>query len=104
SAGCGLELGAWDFFVFGVLQGPGLTLLQTDAALTYRAPMQTIQLGKSSLTGSRLAYGCWRIAGSPEAAKVTAETQAAGRKAVIAAFEAGYTLFDLADIYCEGVC
>ena len=66
--------------------------------------MQAIQLGKSSLTGSRLAYGCWRIAGSLEAGKVTSEAQAAGRKAVIAAFEAGYTLFDLADIYCEGVC
>src|SRR5207249_8662832 len=66
--------------------------------------MQTIQLGKSSLTGSRLAYGCWRIAGTGEAAKVSPETEAGGRKAVAAAFETGYTLFDLADIYCEGAC
>src|SRR2546430_6164155 len=66
--------------------------------------MQTIQLGKSSLTGSRLAYGCWRIAGAGEAAKVSPETEAGGRQAVAAAFETGYTLFDLADIYCEGVC
>ena len=66
--------------------------------------MQTIQLGGSSLTASRLAYGCWRIAGTWEAAKVTPEGEAVGRKAVIAAFEAGYTLFDLADIYCDGVC
>jgi predicted oxidoreductase len=66
--------------------------------------MQTIQLGKSSLTGSRLAYGCWRIAGSWESGKVSPETEASGRKAVIAAFEAGYTLFDLADIYSEGAC
>jgi len=66
--------------------------------------MQTVQLGKSSLTASRLAYGCWRIAGTWEAAKVAPEAGAAGRKAVITAFECGYTLFDLADIYCDGVC
>src|SRR5207302_711068 len=66
--------------------------------------MQTIQLGKSSLTGSRLAYGCWRIAGAGEAGKVSPETEAGGRQAVAAAFETGYMLFDLADIYCEGVC
>src|SRR5439155_26303420 len=66
--------------------------------------MQTIQLGKSSLTGSRLAYGCWRIACTGEAAKVSPEAEAGGRQAVAAAFETGYTLFDLADIYCEGVC
>src|SRR2546422_11025888 len=66
--------------------------------------MQTIQLGKSSLTGSRLAYGCWRIACTGEAAKVSPDAEAGGRKAVAAAFEAGYTLFDLADIYCEGAC
>ena len=65
--------------------------------------MQTIQLGRSSLTASRLAYGCWRIAGTWDAARVSPEAEAAGRKSVIAAFEAGYTLFDLADIYCEGV-
>jgi len=64
--------------------------------------MQTVQLGKSSLKGSLLAYGCWRIAGSSEAEKVTADSEAGGRKAVIAAFEFGYTLFDLADVYCEG--
>ena len=66
--------------------------------------MQTVQLGRSSLTASRLAYGCWRIAGTWEAAKVTPEAAADGRKAVAAAFEMGYTLFDLADIYCDGVC
>ena len=65
--------------------------------------MQTVQLGKSSLTASRLAYGCWRIAGTWEAAKVAPEAGALGRKAVIGAFECGYTLFDLADVYCDGV-
>src|SRR6266496_3099955 len=64
--------------------------------------MQTIQVGRSSLNASRLAYGCWRIAGSWESARVTPEAEACGRRAVIAAFEAGYTFFDLADIYCEG--
>ena len=64
--------------------------------------MQTIPLGVSSLSSSRLAYGCWRIAGSWNPAEVTAESRAAGRRAVIAAYEAGYTLFDNADIYCRG--
>jgi predicted oxidoreductase len=34
---------------------------------------------------------------------VTPKAEAAGRQAVIAAYEAGYTLFDHADIYCDGV-
>ena len=60
--------------------------------------MQTRQVGTSSLTTSRLAYGCWRIAGwNP--AELTPEIEAAGRRAVVAAYEAGYTFFDNADIY-----
>jgi len=66
--------------------------------------MQTIRLGISSLASSRLAYGCWRSAGSWNPAEVTPESQAAGRRGIIAAYEAGYTLFDNADIYCRGVC
>lgn len=65
--------------------------------------MQTIPLGGSSLTSSRLAYGCWRIAGDWNRSGVTAETESRGRQAVLAAFEAGYTFFDHADIYCEGL-
>ena len=56
--------------------------------------MKTLLLGSSALRTSRLAYGCWRIADrelSPEA----------GRAAVLAAVDAGYTLFDHADIYCD---
>jgi predicted oxidoreductase len=49
-----------------------------------------------------LAYGCWRLAGTWDPAKTTPEGRAAGRRAVIAAYEAGYTLFDNADIYCGG--
>lgn len=64
--------------------------------------MRTIPFGNSSLDVSRLCYGCWRIAGwSPNEA--TPEREEAARRAVIAAYEAGYTLFDHADIYCHGV-
>jgi len=64
--------------------------------------MQTIQIGRSSLTGSRLAYGCWRLAGAKDPSEVQPEREAAGRRAVLAAYESGYTLFDHADIYCDG--
>jgi len=64
--------------------------------------MQTISLGASSLSSSKLAYGCWRVAGTWSPAEVTAESRAAGRRAILAAYEAGYTLFDNADIYCRG--
>jgi predicted oxidoreductase len=60
--------------------------------------MQTLSLGRSKLTSSRLAYGCWRIARTGEPA---ADYQIA-RSAVLAALEAGYTLFDHANIYCSG--
>src|SRR5215217_4882993 len=54
--------------------------------------MRSIPLGASAVVSSRLAYGCWRIA--------DLET---GRAAVRAALEAGYTLFDHADVYGLGV-
>jgi predicted oxidoreductase len=66
--------------------------------------MKTIPLGKSPLRASQLAYGCWRVAGSWNPAEVTAASLAAGRLAIRTAYEAGYTLFDLADIYCRGRC
>jgi predicted oxidoreductase len=61
--------------------------------------MKTVPLGSSDLIASRLAYGCWRIADRPGAGDNDAKV---GRQAVITAFEAGYTLFDLADIYGGG--
>src|SRR5437879_11538683 len=64
--------------------------------------MESILLGVSSLKSSRRGYGCWRIAGTWNPAEVTPEGRAAGRRAVLAAYEAGYTLFDNADIYCRG--
>ena len=54
--------------------------------------MKPIPLGKSSLRASRLAYGCWRIG----------EPGVDGPAAVRAALDAGFTLFDHADIYCDG--
>ena len=65
--------------------------------------MEQIRIGKTNLKASRLAYGCWRIAGTWNARKVTAKAREAGVKAVLNAHEAGFTFFDLADIYCEGV-
>ena len=59
--------------------------------------MNAIQIGTTAFVTSRLAYGCWRIAND-----TTPKGLAAGKQAVIAAYEAGYTLFDHADIYCDG--
>ena len=64
--------------------------------------METVSLGRSALQTSRLAYGCWRIAGTTDPAEVTPEKEDTGRRAVAAAMEAGYTLFDHADVYCRG--
>lgn len=58
--------------------------------------MKSILIGRSSLSASRLAYGCWRIAETEEAGCTT------GRAAILAAYEAGYALFDHADTYCAG--
>lgn len=66
--------------------------------------MKTVDFGKSGLLCGALAYGCWRLADSLDAKEVTPEVEASGRRAVHAAFEAGYTLFDNADIYSNGAC
>ena len=54
--------------------------------------MQKIQIGKSNLESTRLVYGCMRISGDPEK----------GKKAIMAAYDAGYRHFDHADIYGGG--
>jgi predicted oxidoreductase len=64
--------------------------------------MQTQILGTSSLKVSRLAYGCWRIADARNASETKSEIWTAGKRAVAAAYETGYTLFDNADIYGGG--
>ncbi|MBI4659168.1 MAG: aldo/keto reductase [Verrucomicrobia bacterium] len=64
--------------------------------------METVPLGVSSLKSSQLAYGCWRLGGTAENSEITPDREAAASRAVIAAYEAGFTLFDHADIYCHG--
>lgn len=65
--------------------------------------MKNVALGTSSLQCTRLAYGCWRLAGTWTPKEVNSERRQAGRQAILAAFESGYTLFDHADIYCHGI-
>lgn len=65
--------------------------------------MQQIQLSTSELRSSRLAYGCWRIIAAGKAVEVTPDREAEARKAILAAYDAGYTLFDHADIYSDGL-
>jgi predicted oxidoreductase len=66
--------------------------------------MKTIELGKSGMKTSVLAYGCWRLARTWDPSLVTPEIEAVGRRAILAAYDAGYTLFDNSDIYTGGVC
>jgi aryl-alcohol dehydrogenase-like predicted oxidoreductase len=58
--------------------------------MTLTKPPLTRQLGKSGIEISSLAWGMWRFAGLE---------MSAARAAIDAAFEAGITLFDTADIY-----
>ena len=62
--------------------------------------MDTIAL-TNSIQASRLAYGCWRILG-PEGVEPNREREAAARQAITAAYEAGFTFFDHADVYADG--
>lgn len=65
--------------------------------------MQQVQIGGSELRASRLAYGCWRIIAGGKAIEVTPDREQAARKSIMTAFDAGYTLFDHADIYSDGL-
>jgi predicted oxidoreductase len=64
--------------------------------------MTKVSLGVSELNSSRLAYGCWRTAGTWQLDQVTDQSRAAGQRAIVAAYEVGFTLFDTANIYCGG--
>ena len=66
--------------------------------------MKQQRIGVTGLTTSRLSYGCMRISGTWDPKNFTSEMDAKGQAAVIAAYEAGYTLFDHADIYGRGLC
>lgn len=85
-----LEPGFWTLGAFRLI----ILFAKIPAAFTF-AIMQTISLGVSPLTSSRLAYGCWRLANNKE-------DPGSGLRAVNAAYEAGFTLFDNADIYGGG--
>jgi len=61
--------------------------------------VQSIRIGKNGPRASRLAYGCMRIAGDG-----SHDAIARGKRAVHAAVDAGFTLFDHADIYAGGAC
>ena len=61
--------------------------------------METTRIGQSDLQASRLIYGCMRIAGDG-----SSDDRNKGKRAVQAAVDAGYTLFDHADIYGGGAC
>ena len=61
--------------------------------------METIRLGQSDLSSSRLAYGCMRITGDGSAGALER-----GEDAIRAALDNGYTIFDHADIYGDGAC
>lgn len=65
--------------------------------------MRPRSIGPSALSTTRLAYGCMRVAGTMDRQKSTSEMDATGRRAIIAAYEAGYTHFDHADIYGNGI-
>jgi predicted oxidoreductase len=66
--------------------------------------MKSQKIGQSDLVSSRLAYGCMRIAGTWNPREIDSGKRQRAFGAVHAAFEAGYTLFDHADIYCRGEC
>lgn len=61
--------------------------------------MQSIRLGKDGPRASRLVYGCMRIAGDGSRDAVVR-----GKRAVRTAADAGFTIFDHADIYADGAC
>ena len=59
--------------------------------------MKSHNFANSDISSSRLIYGCMRISGEN-----SAEDRAKGKRAILAAIEAGYTHFDHADIYGGG--
>jgi predicted oxidoreductase len=66
--------------------------------------MQTQFLGTTQLEVSSLAYGAMRLPGTWNPAEVIGDRIEQGKRALRAAYESGYTLFDHADIYCYGKC
>jgi predicted oxidoreductase len=66
--------------------------------------MQTQSLAQTALEVSSLSYGCMRIAGTWNPSEVDQARRESAFGALAAAYDAGYTLFDHADIYAQGAC
>jgi len=66
--------------------------------------MKTQKLGQSDLVSTRLSFGNMRCLNTWNPKDVDDAHMQVGIAAHIAAFGAGYTLFDWADIYCHMVC
>ncbi len=64
--------------------------------------MQQYHIPHTNLTVSRLAYGCMNIGGGWDRSPLTETDKQAAIEVVLAAYEAGITLFDHADIYAHG--
>ena len=67
-----------------------------------KTQMKTQTIARTGVETTRLSYGCMRIAGTWNPAEVDDARIESGKKSVLAAYEAGYRLFDHADIYCAG--
>jgi predicted oxidoreductase len=67
--------------------------------------MKTQTIGKSELVSSRLSYGCMRVTSTWKREEYAQHPEyfERGRASILAAYEAGYTLFDHADIYAQGM-
>lgn len=59
-------------------------------------------LNKSAVNPGKLAYGCWRLAGTWDPSAIDTERRHHAEQAVRTAIECGFTTFDHTDIYCEG--
>jgi predicted oxidoreductase len=66
--------------------------------------VQSQRIADTDLSTTRLAYGCMRISGTWNPKDFTDGHREHGEAALVAAYEAGYTLFDHADIYGRGLC
>lgn len=66
--------------------------------------MQMVTVGQTGETISRLSYGTMRISGTWDPNALTSELIAKGKASLLAAYDAGYTLFDHADIYGRHTC
>lgn len=66
--------------------------------------MKTQTIGQTSLVSTRLVYGCMKVSGGGLPENVTREQIDSGKASIAAAYEAGFTHFDTADIYGRGAC